>query len=172
MTLQDPRSPHPALDAPAPEDLRATLANFATGVVVVTTRDAQGRPVGMTINSFNAVSLDPPLVLWSLALTAQTLPVWRAASGFAINILAQGQDALCRQFSSRVEDRFAGVDWTPGLDGLPVLEGSVAVLQCRFWARYPGGDHEIMLGRVLCCDRSPRTPLVYCQGRLGALSFG
>jgi len=172
MTLHDPRSPQPVMAAPAPDELRATLANFATGVVVVTTRDQHGRPFGMTVNSFNAVSLDPPLVLWSLALTAQSLPVWRAATGFAINILAEDQDSLCRRFSSRVEDRFDGVDWTSGTDGLPLLTGAVAALQCRFWARYPGGDHEIMLGRVLNCRREPGVPLVYCQGRLGGLKLG
>jgi flavin reductase (DIM6/NTAB) family NADH-FMN oxidoreductase RutF len=172
MTLHDPRSPMPVMAAPTPDELRATLANFATGVVVVTTRDARGRPFGMTVNSFNAVSLDPPLVLWSLALTAQSLPIWRAATGFAVNILAEDQDALCRRFASRAEDRFEGVEWFNGQDGLPLLSGTVAALPCRFWARYPGGDHEIMLGRVLACTRSPRTPLVYCQGRLGALRLG
>ena len=167
MTLHD-HTLHAAA-VPGPEELRATLANFATGVVVVTTLDPDGRPFGMTVNSFNAVSLDPPLVLWSLALTAQSLPIWRAAKGFAANILAEDQGDLCRRFASRAPDRFAGIDWTPGPDGLPELPGAVAVLHCRFWARYPGGDHEIMLGRVTRCTRRAATPLVYCQGRLGGL---
>lgn len=169
MTLQDPRSPTPAPTTPTPEALRATLANFATGVVVVTARDPDGRPFGMTINSFNAVSLTPPLVLWSLALKAQSLPIWRAAKGFAINMLAEDQGELCRRFASPSEDRFAGVDWAPGLDDLPILSGAVATLLCRTWARYPGGDHEIMLGEVMECSHAGHVPLVYCQGQLGGL---
>jgi len=152
-----------------PADMRATLANFATGVAVISTTDPQGRPFGMTVNSFNAVSLDPPLVLWSLGLRAQSLPIWRAARGFAVNILSADQEPLCRRFSSRVEDRFAEVDWQPGLDGLPLLHGAVATFECRYWARYPGGDHEIMVGEVIACQRSDMAPLVYCQGRLGTL---
>jgi flavin reductase (DIM6/NTAB) family NADH-FMN oxidoreductase RutF len=163
---QTPFQPQPL---PQPADLRATLANFATGVAVITTTTPDGQPHGMTVNSFNAVSLDPPLVLWSLALSAGSLPVWRAAQGFAVNILSQDQGDLCRLFASRAEDRFARVDWHQGLDGLPVLDGAVATLQCRYWARYPGGDHEIMVGQVLACARNDRVPLVYCQGKLGGL---
>ena len=154
---------------PAPEELRATLANFATGVAVITTNDAEGKPFGMTVNSFNAVSLDPPLVLWSVALSAWSLPIWREASGFAVNILAQDQHALCKLFASRTEDRFGTVDWHRGIDDLPLLDGAVATLQCRYWARYPGGDHEIMVGEVMACTQAALTPLVYCQGRLGGL---
>jgi len=153
----------------APETLRATLANFATGVTVITTRDPGGRPFGMTVNSFNSVSLLPPPVLWSIALSAYSLPIWRAAAGFAVNILSEDQGDLCRRFASDAEDRFAGIDWTPGLDGLPVLPGAAAVLECRFWQRHPGGDHEIMLGEVIACTQAGHVPLVYCQGRLGGL---
>lgn len=172
MNLQQsrPLAPaSPAQNSPAPDVLRATLANFATGVAVITTLDPEGQPFGVTVNSFNAVSLSPPLVLWSLALSAQALPIWRAAKGFVVNILAEDQGDLCRLFASRTEDRFAGLDWKPGLDGLPVLPGAVAALQCRFWARYPGGDHEIMLGQVVDCGHEGRVPLVYCQGQLGGL---
>ncbi len=158
----------PAL-LPTPAEMRATLSNFATGVAVITTRDAAGRPFGMTVNSFNAVSLDPPLVLWSIGLGAQSLPIWRSAGGFAVNILAADQQPLCRQFASPVADRFADVDWHAGLDGLPLLDGAVATFQCRFWARYPGGDHEIMVGEVVACQRAETRPLVYCQGRMGTL---
>ena len=153
--------------SPSPADLRAALANFATGVAVITTRDAQGTPFGMTVNSFNSVSLDPPRVLWSLALRAQSVPIWQAASGFAVNILAADQEVLCRQFSSRADDRFAGVDWAAGRDDLPLLAGTVASFECRMWARYPGGDHEIMVGEVIGCHRHDGKPLIYCQGRLG-----
>jgi flavin reductase (DIM6/NTAB) family NADH-FMN oxidoreductase RutF len=169
MSQFQPAASLKAMSVPTPSDMRATLANFATGVAVISTIDPQGRPFGMTVNSFNAVSLDPPLVLWSIGLQAHSLPIWRAARGFAVNILSAGQEDLSRRFSSRVEDRFEGVDWQPGLDGLPLLDGSVASFECRFWARYPGGDHEIMVGEVIACQRSDMAPLVYCQGRMGTL---
>ncbi len=160
---------HTLTGAPAPADMRAALANFATGVAVISTLDPQGKPFGMTVNSFNSVSLDPPLVLWSIGLRAHSLAIWRAAGGFVVNILAADQENLCRQFSSRVDDRFAGVDWTAGRDGLPLLAGTVAAFECRTWARYPGGDHEIIVGEVLACHRNDQLPLVYCQGRLGTV---
>jgi len=164
-----PITNNPAMETPAPADLRATIANFATGVAIITTLDQNDAPFGVTVNSFNAVSLSPPLVLWSVALSAFGLPVWRAASGFVVNILAEDQDDLCRIFSSRQEDRFTGLDWQAGVDGLPLLPGAVATLECRFWERYPGGDHEIMLGKVVRCTHNGRVPLVYCQGQLGGL---
>lgn len=169
MSHHLPAASFAAPASPSPADMRATLANFATGVAVISTLDPQGRPFGMTVNSFNAVSLDPPLVLWSLGLGAQSLAVWRAAGGFAVNILSAGQEPLSRRFSSRVDDRFAGVDWRAGQGGLPLLEGAVAQFECRFWARYPGGDHEIMVGEVLACHRAEAAPLVYAQGRMGTL---
>jgi len=162
---------HPARPKglPDPAEMRATLSNYATGVAVITTNDPEGCPVGMTVNSFNAVSLDPPLVLWSIALSAWSLPVWRAASGFAVNILSADQQDICKLFSSRDEDRFSRIAWHRGLDDLPLIDGAVATLQCRIWARHPGGDHEIMLGQVLDCSRAQSRPLVYCQGRLGVV---
>lgn len=163
------QTPSQPTAVPTPAELRATLSNFATGVAVITTTDTAGEPCGMTVNSFNAVSLDPPLVLWSLALTAWSLPIWRAAQGFAVNILSEEQGQLCRLFASSERDRFSRIDWHRGLDGLPLLDGAVAALQCRIWQRYPGGDHEIMIGQVLACTRAERQPLVYCQGRLGGL---
>ena len=154
---------------PSPADLRATLANYATGVAVITATDESGQPFGMTVNSFNAVSLDPPLVLWSIALSSWSRPKWQAARGFAVNILAEEQHDICKLFASRTEDRFSQVNWHRGLDGLPLLDGAVATLQCRFWARYPGGDHEIMVGEVMACTQDARAPLVYCQGKLGGM---
>ncbi len=159
-----------AATTPAPAEMRAALANFATGLAVITTLDSQGNPFGMTVNSFNAVSLDPPLVLWSIGLRAHSLQIWRAASSFAVNILAADQEPLCRHFSSRIDDRFAGIDWAPGRDGLPLLAGTVASFECRFWARYPGGDHEIMVGEVTACAHTTAATLVYCQGRMGTLA--
>jgi flavin reductase (DIM6/NTAB) family NADH-FMN oxidoreductase RutF len=161
QTVRQPLSPIAA------SDFRKTLGCFATGVAVITTTTETGQPIGLTVNSFSSVSLEPPLVLWSLACKAWSLPVFQAARGFAVNILASDQEAVCRAFSRNVEDRFAGVDWTRGIDGLPLIEGAVATLQCQHWARYDGGDHEIFVGEVLDCSNADRDPLIFHRGRLG-----
>ncbi len=160
-TVRQPLSPIAA------SDFRKTLGCFATGVAVITTTTETGQPIGVTVNSFSSVSLEPPLVLWSLARKAWSLPVFQAARGFAVNILASDQEPVCRAFSRNVEDRFAGVVWTRGLDGLPLIDGAVATLQCQHWARYDGGDHEIFVGEVLDCSNADRDPLIFHRGRLG-----
>lgn len=153
-------------------DFRRTLGCFPTGVAIVTTCDADGAPVGLTISSFNSVSMDPPLVLWSLALNAASLPTFRASEGFAINILSADQAHLPKVFSSPVDERFADLDWQNGISGAPVLNDAAAVIECRTYARYDGGDHEIMLGEVLRHRSSDLIPLVYGKGRLGPLNLG
>lgn len=153
-----------------PKALRAAMACFATGVTIVTTLDNNGHPVGLTVNSFNSVSLEPALVLWSLARSSESLPVFAANAAFAVNVLAADQQALCQTFASRTTDRFAGVDWTPGLYGVPVLSGSVASFECVTAQRIPGGDHEIFLGHVHRVSSSDTPALVYHQGQFGQLS--
>lgn len=157
----------PPLPTIAAAEFRKTLGCFATGVAVITTTTGRGEPIGVTVNSFSSVSLEPPLVLWSLARKAWSLPHFRSARGFAVNILAHDQGDVCATFSRGVDDRFAGVGWTRGVDGLPVLDGTVATLQCQHWAQYDGGDHEIFVGEVLDCRSTGGEPLIFCQGRLG-----
>jgi len=152
-----------------PKALRSALGCFPTGVAIVTTLAEDGAPVGLTISSFNSVSMDPPLVLWSLGLKSQSLPVFRASGGFVINVLSADQADLPRVFSSPVEDRFAQVNWHPGLHGRPVLDCAAAVFECRSWANYDGGDHEVMLGEVLRHHATDQVPLVFGKGRLGPL---
>lgn len=154
-----------------PRALRDALGCFPTGVAIVTTLTDGGEPVGLTISSFNSASMDPPLVLWSLARKAWSLQHFRANPGFAINVLSADQSDACRTFATTVEDRFRDVAWTPGIDGVPLLEGSAASFECRTYARYDGGDHEIILGEVLRFAHSPRTPLVFGKGQLGALAI-
>lgn len=149
-----------------PKGFRDSLGCFPTGVAVVTTLDANGAPVGLTVNSFNSVSMAPPLVLWSLKLDAGCLPVFRACKGFAVNVLAANQIKIARQFSKPVEDRFAHVPWQTGESGFPVLDGTAAFFECQSSARYPGGDHEIFLGEVLRHSSADREPLVFGKGRL------
>lgn len=150
---------------------RRTLSCFPTGVTIVTTTAPDGAPVGVTISSFNSVSLDPPLVLWSLARKAASLPIFQSTDGFAINVLAADQVDLPRIFSSPVADRFDAVDWSVGSCGHPVLDGAAAVIECQTYARYDGGDHEIMLGQVMTHRSTDRTPLVFGKGKLGGFAL-
>lgn len=150
-------------------DLRRTLGCFPTGVAVVTTMSRTGAPIGVTISSFNSVSMDPPLILWSLALKAQSLADFRATGHFAVNVLSEAQADLPRIFSSPVEERFEGLSWTKGVGDAVVLAGSAAVFECATHARYDGGDHEIFIGRVIRHARSDAAPLLYAKGRLSTL---
>jgi 3-hydroxy-9,10-secoandrosta-1,3,5(10)-triene-9,17-dione monooxygenase reductase component len=157
---------------PATFDKRAfrrALGSFVTGVTIVTTVDAAGAPAGLTANSFNSVSLDPPLVLWSLALDSTNLAAFRQSSWWAVHILAAGQDALSNQFARRDGDKFAGVPTTPGPGGIPLLDGCAARFICRSAFEYEGGDHAIFLGAVEQFDHTPRTPLIYHQGSYGGV---
>lgn len=159
-------------DTPDPAHLRRTLGCFATGVAVITTVDGAGTPCGVTVNSFNSVSLDPPLILWSLARSSRSLPVFHIAKGFTVNILASDQAALCKLFASREEDRFSSIDWHKDGLGQPVLTGALATLSCHKWAVHDGGDHEIFIGQVIEAEHHDRTPLGYCKGALGPLMIG
>lgn len=146
-------------------ELREVLGCFATGVAVVTTLGDRWAPVGVTINSFNSVSLEPPLVLWSLALESPSLGAFRAHRAFAINILSVDQARIGRQFANPAPDKFAGVDWEPGFRGVPLLADAAARLECRTWRRYEGGDHEIIIGEVIAMAATEKAPLVFHRGR-------
>ena len=138
---------------------------FATGVAIVTARGAQGQPVGLTISSFNAVSLDPPLVLWSLGHTSTALGIMRQASHYAIHVLTVEQRALAERFATRGIDRWAGVAHQPGRSGAPLLAGAAAVFECRNRSQYVEGDHTIFVGEVLQCVHQPHSsPLLYHGG--------
>jgi 3-hydroxy-9,10-secoandrosta-1,3,5(10)-triene-9,17-dione monooxygenase reductase component len=146
-------------------EFRSALGTFATGVTVVTSRSSSGEPVGLTANSFNSVSLDPPLVLWSLARNARSLPVFANASHWAVHILAADQEALSNRFASRGEDKFAGLELESGIDDTPLLRGCAARFQCRTAFQYEGGDHIIFVGEVVAFDHSGLQPLVFHGGR-------
>lgn len=144
---------------------RRSLAQFATGVTVVTTRDAAGAPVGLTVNSFNSVSLQPPLVLWSLALGSRTLEAFERCSHYAVNILGESQLDVAQRFARTDADRFGPHDWRDGPFGMPLLDGCVARLVARIERRHLEGDHVVMVGEVVHHDAAGGTPLVFHDGR-------
>ncbi len=147
-----------------PRRLREVLGCFATGVVVVTTQREDGAPVGVTVNSFNSVSLDPPLILWSLSLKAPSLAAFRSHEHFAVNILSEKQQDLCMRFARPAPDKFAGLAFDRDRSGTPLLRDAAAHLVCRTFARHPGGDHEIYVGEVVSLESFDRAPLVFHQG--------
>ena len=146
-------------------ELRSTLGEFATGVTVVTTVGDLGAPVGLAVNSFSSVSLDPPLILWSLALTAPSLRAFRSHSSFAVNILCDQSKDLALNFARPSPDKFAGIDWQPGHDNVPVLSSAAAVLECETEQRIPAGDHEIYLGRLHRFRKTGKPPLLFHGGK-------
>ncbi len=146
-------------------DYRRALGQFATGVTVVTTRCPDGRKLGVTVNSFTSVSLDPPLILWSLARSSVNLGEFLRASHFAVNVLESRQHHLSRQFSTPLPDKFSGVECDEGPGGVPLLCGAIAQLVCRNVRQYDGGDHVIFLGEVEQYKYSDGEPLVFHSGR-------
>ena len=146
---------------------RDALGTFVTGVTIVTAYDAEGEPTGLTANSFNSVSLDPPMVLWSLSLGSRNLPVFRTARAWAVHILAADQQELSNRFASRGADKFGGLNCGDGPEGAPRLEGCAARFGCTARFEYEGGDHAIFLGEVVDFDRTPAEPLIYHGGRYG-----
>jgi flavin reductase (DIM6/NTAB) family NADH-FMN oxidoreductase RutF len=148
------------------QDFRAALGMFATGVTIVTGRDASGQRIGLTANSFNSVSLSPPLVLWSLARAAGSMPAFTRGSHYAINILAAEQRDLAERFAGKSADRFAGVSFREGSGGAPIIEGAAAVFECFNRSRYEEGDHVIFVGEVERCERREGAqPLIFHGGR-------
>ena len=160
----------PTLQAQLPgfstPEFRASLAMFATGVTIVTARSATGELVGLTANSFNSVSLSPPLVLWSLAQTASSMAALSKGSHYAINILAADQKELAERFSSKRADRWKGVSFIDGMAGAPLLTGAAATFECFNRSRYEEGDHVIFVGEVeRCSHREGAAPLLYHGGK-------
>ncbi|WP_444814967.1 flavin reductase family protein [Variovorax brevis] len=139
---------------------------FATGVTIVTARSANGVLVGLTANSFNSVSIDPPLVLWSLSRGAGSMPAMRTGSHYAINILAANQKDLAERFAKKDVDRWADVQFSTGIGGAPVLVGAAASFECFNRSRYDEGDHVIFVGEVeRCTHRAGAAPLLFHGGR-------
>lgn len=163
-TLAEPAAMEPAA-------LRRAFGHFATGVTIVTTRNTDGSPVGVTASSFNTVSLSPPLVLWSVARNAYSYPAFAAAGHFAVHVLGAAQRGLSDRFARATSDKFGGLALAFGYDGVPLLPDVPVLFECAVEHRYEGGDHLILVGRVLRVRESdgPAPPLVFHRGRYAAL---
>ena len=155
-----------------PRDFRNALGSFGTGVTIVTAMTADGMPYGVTCNSFASVSLNPPLVLWSLGMFSQGLSTFQNASHFAVNVLDVSQQALALQFAKSSGEKFGGVEWKPGLGNAPIIAGTVAQFQCRAVSRYYGGDHVIFLGAVEAYAYNRQEPLLFARGGFGRFVGG
>ncbi|QGN53566.1 alpha/beta fold hydrolase [Novosphingobium sp. Gsoil 351] len=152
--------------------LRDGLGCFATGITIITTTDADGRPVGLTANSFTSVSLDPPLLLVCIANTAASAPILREAQHFGVNVLQIGQQPASNRFAGKAEDRFSATAWSPGETGVPLLDGSLGSFECTRHAVHEAGDHFILIGEVVRAQFEPRRdPLLYFRGKYRRLHF-
>jgi 3-hydroxy-9,10-secoandrosta-1,3,5(10)-triene-9,17-dione monooxygenase reductase component len=144
---------------------RSALGVFPTGVAIVTTRAADGSLVGLTINSFSSLSLDPPLVLWSLNSNSPSLSMFRDGSHFTVNILAQEQANLSQRFASRIPDKFQGIEFRTGAGGTPLIVDCAAWLECRTHSHQDAGDHILFIGEVERFERTEKKPLIFCGGK-------
>lgn len=166
MNTSHPRAPAREFDA---AQFRQALSQFATGVTVITTRLADGSFRGLTASSFNSVSLNPPLVLWSLGEGANSMPVFSGNSHYVINVLAAGQAELAQRFSRRTDkDPFDITPYELSRTGQPILKGASAWFECHNRSRYPEGDHVIFVGEVEDCAYAPQRSLIFHGGRFGS----
>ena len=173
-THTDPRSGAVTASATATANfdrrtLRDAFGSFATGVTIVTTSGPDGVDIGLTANSFSSVSLEPPMVLWSLARTSSNIDAFRNSGHFAVHILSADQEAMSARFASKVTDRFEGLALDRGPDGIPMLPNCMASFACKLAYQYEGGDHVIFVGEIIDFSHSARKPLVFHGGRYGML---
>lgn len=147
-----------------PKQFRQALGAFTTGVTIVTTRGADGQDYGLTANSFNSVSIDPPMVLWSISKGSSSAHAFTEGAEFAVHILATDQEPLSNRFAKSSADKFAGLELQRGPSDIPLLAGCSARFQCKTTYQYEGGDHIILVGEVLAFDRFEKAPLVFHSG--------
>lgn len=143
---------------------RRALGNFATGVTIITTRGTDGTNIGVTASSFNSLSMDPPLILWSSIKETPSCKVFESATHFAVNILASDQMHMSNHFARQQEDKFDGVEWEAGIGGAPLFPNCAGRFQCESYEKLDGGDHWIFVGKVVAFDDFGRSPLCFHQG--------
>jgi len=153
------------------DEFREVLGHFASGVTVVTSMD-EGAPIGFTCQSFTSLSLEPPLVALAPAKTSTSWPRIRRAGVFCVNVLSESQQQVCEVFAASGGDKFAGIEWSPGRNGAPLLEGALAFIECRLLLAHDAGDHELVFGEVERLGAAPGAPLIFYRGRFTRLAAG
>ena len=152
------------------DEFRTALSHFGSSVTVVTAQGADGTPRGLTVSAFSSLSLEPPLILICIEEKASIHDTLKEGDYFAVNILAEDQEVISRRFASRDPDRFAGIGYSAGVTGAPLLEGALAHLECRRKEAYPGGDHTIFIGEVESIGTKEAKPLIYFRGGYARLA--
>lgn len=147
------------------QELRRILGHFATGVTVITTKDKKGTPFGFTANAFTSLSLNPPLVLVCVDKTVKCYSCFDESKLFAVNILAEGQEDISRRFATKGIEKFAGVKWRKSKNGLALLDGALAYIECKVTRSHEGGDHTIYVGKILKATASGDRPLLFFKGK-------
>jgi flavin reductase (DIM6/NTAB) family NADH-FMN oxidoreductase RutF len=148
-----------------PQELRRVMGHFATGVTVITTKNKDGVPNGLTANAFLSLSLNPPLVLISVDKAAQCYTCFERETGFTVNFLGEGQEELSRRFATKGIDKFAGLQWHEGINGAAVLDGVLGYVECKIRQCLDGGDHTIVIGEILNAHASGERPLLFFKGK-------
>jgi len=164
LTIEGDSGLDPSADEDAQRAFRDALGQYCTGVTAITGLTAEGERIGMTVNSFSSLSLDPPLILWSIANTTPSFECFKKSEPFAVNVLASDQQDLAMQFAKSGTDKFDGVDVRDGRRGVPLLPGCVAYMECDVDARHSGGDHDIIVGRVHRVYNVGKEPLLFHGG--------
>ena len=159
-----PGTPEPRADRTSGQALRQAFGRFATGVAVVTGAAPDGSPIGLTINSFVSVSLDPPLILWALRKASAAVDVFGPGSCFAVHVLGEGHEAMARRFAGRDRSSFAGLPWMPDPRGVPLIDGVLARFDCRTQAVLDAGDHRLIIAGVEGFRAASGKPLVFALG--------
>ena len=148
------------------KQFRKALGMYSTGIAVVTTTDNNKKPIGMTVNSFTSVSLDPALILWSIDKKQPSYKFFLNSDGYAVNILSKEQLDLCNLFASPIDNKFKNVNWKVSQNGFPLISDTLAWFDCIKWNDYPGGDHQILVGEVTSYGSVNSKPLIYWNGKI------
>jgi flavin reductase (DIM6/NTAB) family NADH-FMN oxidoreductase RutF len=151
-------------------ELRRVMGHFATGVTIITTVSKDGVPFGLTANAFTSVSLDPPLLLISVDKKAESFPHFEESKVFTVNVLSEEQEGLSRKFAVSGGDKFQGVAYHTGANGVPILDGMLAYLECKLYATYDGGDHTLFLGEIEQAETREDKPLLFYRGGYRSLA--
>jgi flavin reductase (DIM6/NTAB) family NADH-FMN oxidoreductase RutF len=148
-----------------PQELRRVMGHFATGVTIITTKDNEGVPNGLTANAFMSLSLEPPLVVISVDKSAQCYHCFEAMNGFTVNFLSEEQEEISRRFATKGIDKFAGLHWREGTNGAAILEGVLGYVECRIKQCHDGGDHTIVVGEIVAAHAYGGQPLLFFKGK-------